>query len=87
MSEQYLCLKWGTIKGFDLTGNPKALEALNRYYDEPTAYGAMQRRDTPSQKAAICDVIDAIDGEIYNDWSGETYSKEQAKKYVLEYGQ
>jgi hypothetical protein len=26
-----------------------------------------------------------LDGEIQNDWSGETYTKEEAKKYLREY--
>jgi hypothetical protein len=47
--------------------------------------GAMQQRDTDKQKQAICDLIDAIDGPIENDWTGEAMTKEEAKKYVLEY--
>lgn len=85
MSEQYLLLKWGTLKGWNLGDNEKAIEAFNRYCEQPTAMGAMQQHDTPEQRQAICDLIDAIDGEIQNDWSGEKYTKEEAKKYVLEY--
>lgn len=47
--------------------------------------GAMQQRDTPEQKQALCDLIDAIDGEILNDWTGKTMTKDEAKKYVTEY--
>jgi hypothetical protein len=47
--------------------------------------GAMQQRDTDAQKQAICDLIDAIDGPIENDWTGEKLTKDEAKKYVLEY--
>jgi len=35
----------------------------------------------------LCEVIDLIDGEIQNDWTGEKMTKDEAKKYVLEYGQ
>jgi hypothetical protein len=82
---QHLLLKWGTIKGYDLTDNEEAMKALRRYLAAPTAMGAMQQRDTPAQKQAICDIIDALDGEIQNDWTGEMMTKEEAKKYVLEY--
>ena len=87
MSEgEYLRLKWGTLKAWNITSE-KGLEALKHYAEEPIAMGAMQQRDTDAQKQAICDLIDALDGPITNDWTGEDLSKEEAKKYVLEYGQ
>lgn len=81
-----LLLKWGTLKGWDLKSD--AARAAARKYAEAgnLSLGAMQQRDTPEQKQALCDLIDAIDGEIKNDWSGEIMTKEQAKAYVLEYG-
>ena len=85
MTEEYLLLKWGTLKGWVVTGNEKALAALKRYHDAPVSMGVMSQRDTPEQKQAICDLIDAINGEISNDWSGERMTKDEAKKYVLEY--
>lgn len=86
MSENYLLLKWGTIKGFDLTGNERAQEIMRKYVDLGASASAMAQRDTPEQKALICELIDAVDGEISNDWSGEVYaSKDAAKKYVMEY--
>lgn len=39
-----------------------------------------------SRRRALCNLIDAIDGEIMNDWSGEQMTKEEAKQYVMEYG-
>ena len=82
---QHLLLKWGTLKGWDLDGNEAAIAALKRYHEQPVSFGAAQQRDTPEQKQAICDLIDAIDGEIQNDWTGEMLTKDEAKKYVLEY--
>lgn len=79
-----LMLKWGTLKGWHLESD-KSKEALRRYAEGGMALGAMQQHDTPEQKAAICDLIDAIDGEIVNDWSGERMTKDEAKKYVNEY--
>lgn len=84
---EHLLLKWGTLNGWAVAKNDGALAALKRYHEHPVAMGAMWQRDTPEQKQAICDLIDAINGEIHNDWTGEVMSKEDAKKYVLDYGQ
>lgn len=81
---EHLLLKWGTLKGWEVESEASKA-ALTKYFDEPTAYGAMQQRDTDTQKAALCELIDAIDGPIQNDWSGEMMTKEEAKKYVSEY--
>jgi hypothetical protein len=81
-----LLLKWGTAKGWSLKSEP-ARAAMRVYLDagEQSA-GAMSQHDTDAQKAALCGVIDAIDGEIENDWSGEKMTKDEAKAYVMEYG-
>lgn len=81
-----LLLKWGTLKGWDLETD-RSREALKKYADFGMKFSAMSQHDTPEQKAALCDLIDAIDGEIQNDWSGEMMTKEEAKRYVMEYGQ
>lgn len=86
MSEQHLLLKWGTLKGWNVAGNEAAIDAFKRYAEAGMSPGTMQQRDTPDQKQALCDLIDAIDGPIQNDWTGEMMTKDEAKKYVLEYG-
>lgn len=83
---EYLQLKWGTLKGWKIETD-KSRAAFERYLDGGFSSSAAMQRDTPDQKQALCDLIDAIDGEIKNDWSGETMSKEDAKKYVMEFGQ
>jgi hypothetical protein len=80
----HLVLKWGALKGWRCC-DPKAYAALIRYGDFGMSPGAMQQHHSPEQKQALCDLIDAIDGEITNDWSGELMTKDEAKKYVLEY--
>ena len=86
MSDEHLLLKWGTLKGWNLGDNETALAAARRYEAAgPVSLGAMAQRDNDDQKQALCDLIDAIDGPIQNDWSGEFMTKEEAKKYVLEY--
>lgn len=86
MSGEHLLLKWGTIKGYDVTGNAVAMAAISRYREAGEfSSSAMAQHDTPEQKQAICDLIDAVNGPITNDWSGERMTKDEAKKYVLEY--
>ena len=84
---EYLLLKWGSLKGWNLGDNEAAKAAAQRYADGGMSMSAMAQRDTPEQQQALCDLIDAIDGPITNDWSGESMTKEKAKKYVLEYRQ
>lgn len=79
-------LKWGNIKGWSgFEENTPAGDALQRYLDSGQGLGAMQRK-TPEQREIICEVIDAIDGQIYDDWNGGTMTKDEAKDYVRNYG-
>lgn len=88
MSE-HLSLKWGTLKGWDVTGNEKAMDALRRYHAEPVKLSVMTQHDTSTQTEALCDLIDALadDARISSDWNGEEFTKETAKQYLREYGQ
>lgn len=83
MSE-YLLLKWGTLKGWNLETD-KSRVAAQKYADFGMSMGAMQQHDTTEQKQALCELIDAVDGPITNDWSGEKMTKDEAKNYVLGY--
>jgi hypothetical protein len=86
MSEQYLLLKWGSLKGWGGAVEGTAFhDALKRYHDDSVSLSAMTQKDTEGQKQAVVDLIDACEGEIVNDWSGERMTKEAAKKYVMEY--
>lgn len=82
-----LLLKWGTLKGYELESEGSR-EALRMYAEAGpiSANGAMTQRDTPEQKEALCALIDAIEGTIRNDWSGDIMTKDEAKTYVREYG-
>lgn len=83
---QRLILKWGNVKGWDdfKEGTP-ARAALDRWADSGQGFSAMQRQ-TPEQRELICDIIDAVDGEIWNDWDNKVMSKDEAKSYVRNYG-
>lgn len=82
---QRLTLKWGNVKGWEgfEDGTP-ARAALEKWADSGQGISAMQRQ-TPEQRELICAIIDAVDGEIFNDWDGVTMTKDDAKKYVREF--
>jgi len=83
--EDYITLKWGTLKSWKLN-NEKGFELLKKYHNIGSSFSAMTQKDTPEQKEIICEMIDTVPGEIYLDWDDKFVSKEEAKKYVLEYG-
>jgi hypothetical protein len=85
-NENHLTLKWGTLKSWNFEGIEEAIPLFKRYGEIGSSFGAAQQNDTPEQKEIICKLIDLVPGEIYLDWSGEYVSKEEAKKYVMEYG-
>lgn len=83
----HLRLKWGTLKAWNFENSPKAFEALKEYSEIGSCISVMMQEDTDRQKELICIMIDEVNGPISNDWSGEVYdNKEDAKKYVMEYG-
>jgi hypothetical protein len=81
--KESLTLKWSTLKGWSLKSD-KSEDALRRYFASgEVSAGAMTQDDNAEQKRALCDLIDALDGEIFNDWSGEYMTKDAAKAYVM----
>lgn len=81
-----LLLKWGTIKGWgDLSD--KSVEIVKRYFADGMSMSCALEHPDDARKAILCELIDQLDGEIQNDWTGKMMSKDEAKKYVLEYGQ
>lgn len=83
MAEELL-LKWGTIKGWD-NFSEKSQEIVTRYFADGMSMSAMTDHPDAARKVVLCELIDQLDGEIHNDWTGEIMSKEAAKKYVMEY--
>lgn len=85
--ENYLTLKWGTLKSWDFNNSEKGQELLKEYVQICSSFSAMAQKDTPRQKEIICELIDLCDGEtIYLDWSDKDVTKQEAKDYVLNYG-
>lgn len=85
-TKDHLFLKWGTLKAWHFHSE-KGIKLLQEYHDLGASMSAIDQRDTPRQKEIILELIDECNGTIQNDWSGEIYTnKEDAKKYILEYG-
>jgi len=81
-----ITLKWGTVKGWGgLTDQSQ--EIMGRFFGEGVPLSCMTDHPDEDRKSILCELIDQLDGEIYNDWWGKTMDKDEAKKYVLEYGQ
>jgi len=84
--KDYLCLKWGTLKGWDFHSK-KAIKLLKEYGKIGQSCSAMMQKDTQRQKEIICELIDIGDfGEVLLDWDNKFVSRDKAKKYVMEYG-
>lgn len=81
-----LLLKWGTVKGWHIEKEDCEVWEMLKKYLEGTSLSCMTDHPTEERKELLCKIIDKLDGEIQNDWTGEMMSKEEAKKYILEYG-
>lgn len=82
-----LTLKWGTLKSWHFESD-KGKALLSEYMEIGSCYSAMAQKDTPRQKQIICELIDECAGDtIYLDWDGKDVPKQEAKEYVLNYGQ
>lgn len=82
MEEEYLTLKWRTLKSWKFGEWSKPL--FEEYNKIGSSMYAMCQKDTPRQKEIICELIDKGNFEtVYLDWDGKDVSKEEAKKYVL----
>lgn len=82
---QSLTLKWGTIKGWNNLSE-KSVGLLKRYFPEGRPMSCMLDSPDASRRTILCELIDGIDGEIWNDWEGKLMSKDEAKDYVTNYG-
>ena len=84
MSEHYLLLKWGTLKGWNVPDG-ECFDLLKKWNELGVSMSAMTQKNTPEQIDVLCQLVEKFDGEIHNDWDGEKYTKEQAVKYLREY--
>jgi hypothetical protein len=80
-----LLLKWGTVKGWDDLSD-KSQEIMQRYFADGVPWSCATDKPDDARKAILCELIDQFDGEIQSDWSGEIMTKDEAKRYVQDYG-
>jgi len=64
----------------------KGKSLLKKYGELGYSMSAMGQKDTPEQKKIICQLIDLVPGEVYLDWDRKYVSKDEAKKYIMNYG-
>lgn len=85
MGQEQLTLKWGTVNGWDRMTDA-SVEILKRFFEDGEPVSAMADRPDDERRKILCELIDQLNGEIWNDWDGVKMTKEDAKKYVLSYG-
>lgn len=85
LEPESLLLKWGTIKGWN-NFSEKSQEIVGRYFADGISMSCAMDHPDDARKRILCELIDQLDGEIQNDWSGEKMTKDEAKQYVMEYG-
>jgi len=87
-NNDFLLLKWGTPKSWDLSNSPEAKKAMKSYLK--TGGAGMGNPATDEQRELICRIIDGTNGPVKNWFTGEVYKDleglERAKAYVMEYG-
>lgn len=83
--KDYLLLKWGTLKGWELHSK-EALELISEYLEIGASMSVIMQKDTPRQKEIILKLIEVVDGDIQNDWDGNHYTKQEAVEYIINYG-
>lgn len=85
MNNDYILLKWGTLKGYRVADKPVAQGLIRQYMELGASASTMHQMDTPEQKRILCQLFEVHKGPIINDWSGEEMTVEKASRYVLEY--
>ena len=80
-----IMLKWGTLKGWDVEEESEILRKINEFLKN-SPVSCMADKPDKTRKKLLCEIIDMVDGEIENNWTGEILTKDQAKEYVMNYG-
>lgn len=80
-----LTLKWWWFKWCNYENNKEAMELVQKLYDLWISKSAMAQNNTEKHKEILCQLIDITDWIIFQDWDWIYMTKDEAKKYVLEY--
>ena len=84
--EDYILLKWGSLKGWDLH-SAKGKNLSDDYINNGRSMSAMLQKDNAHQKEPILEMIEECNGTIQNDWDGSYYTKQQARDYITSYSE
>lgn len=81
-----LMLKWGTVKGWSgfYEGEPPMIALEKWAAISGVSGGAATHDNTDAHRAALCEVVDAVD-LVYYEWDGRYMSKDEAKAYIMGY--
>jgi len=84
-NEDFLLLKFGTIKSWCFVNSPESQVALDKYNE--INEGCTAEQETKEQKELVCEIIDKLNGKIEVWWTDEdlTNDKEKAKEYIRNY--
>lgn len=83
----FISLKWGTLKGYYLKSKEEN-DLLTKYIKLGYSLSCAAQNDTNEQKEILCKLIDLCNNPkgIHLEWDNIFVSKEEAKKYIMEYG-
>lgn len=82
MLKDNMSLKWGQVASWSL--NTPAARVAGTAYIERSRNVDWQAWDGSEEKRLlICGIIDAMDGDITSDWTGEPITKDEAKRYIM----
>lgn len=85
MTDDFVTLKWGGIKSYRIN-DYETFKLLEQYYRDGVPMSAMDDELDQARKEILCQIIERIGKDVYLEWDGKYVSVEDAKKYVMEYG-
>jgi hypothetical protein len=81
-----ITLKWGTLKGWNVSEeNEAAIRLLERYHEIGASMSVALQKDTDEQKQILIDLVSLPDMRIYLDWDGKYITKDEAIEYLTNY--
>jgi hypothetical protein len=87
VKEEYLTLKWGSLKSWNFNSD-EAKSLLEEYFERGVSMSAAFHHDDDRQKEIVIELIDIGDFDtVYLDWDATEVTKQEAKDYVINYGQ
>ena len=82
---EHLTLKWGSLKSWNVNSS-EGIALLQQWENLGVSASAMMSHDTPEQKEILCKLVDVMDIEsVYLAWDDKEVTKDEAKKYIMEY--